>query len=160
MVSSKIKYREIIFFAMLNCLHTSLFPCSNWKPAILTILLNKINESIYWRDSECESNMRNDVCGSPGWLSWLNDCFGSGYNPRVLGLSSLLSRESASPSPSACSSPYLCLLSVKWINKILKKKKKNDVWISSLKIWVLFDSFRRIQRTDGSRVVCGSGNQG
>ena len=52
------------------------------------------------------------------WLS----AFGSGHDSRVLGWSStsgsLLSKESASPSPSAA--PPACALS----NKILKKKKK------------------------------------
>ena len=51
-----------------------------------------------------------------GSVSWVS-AFSSGHDPRVLGWSpksgSLLSRESASPSPSACRSPCLCSLSVK-----------------------------------------------
>ena len=55
--------------------------------------------------------------GCPGGSVSEGSVFGSGHDPRVLGsspeLGSLLSRESASPSLSACSSTCLFSLSVK-----------------------------------------------
>ena len=63
---------------------------------------------------------------SVGWVS----AFGLGHNPRVLGLSpasgSLLSRKPASPSPTppACVPALTAILSL--INKIFKKKKKEE----------------------------------
>ena len=48
--------------------------------------------------------IKSKLVGVPGWLSWLSVCLGSGHELRVLGSSlmsgSLLSGESASPSPS------------------------------------------------------------
>ena len=53
----------------------------------------------------------------PGWVSWLDVDFGSGCDPRVLGLSpalsSVLGGEPASPSPSANPHAYVPSLSVK-----------------------------------------------
>jgi len=66
--------------------------------------------------------------GAPGWLSWLSVC--SGHDLGVLGWSPtsgfLLSRESASPSPSV--PPPACSHSLSQVNKqiILKKKKKKE----------------------------------
>ena len=58
------------------------------------------------------------IPGAPGWFSQLPVAFGLGRDPRVLGWSptsgSLLSRESASPSPSA-DTP--CFSSLSFSNK-------------------------------------------
>ena len=57
--------------------------------------------------------------GSDGQAS----AFGSGHDPRVLGLGTLLSREPASPSPSAA--PPACALSLSFcqISKSLKRER-------------------------------------
>ena len=40
-----------------------------------------------------------EAIGAPGWLNQLGTALGSGRDPRVLGWSSLLQGEPASPSP-------------------------------------------------------------
>ena len=76
------------------------------------------------------------------WGTWVAQwvkvsAFGSGHDPRVLGssptLGSLLSREPASSSLSACLSAYLWSLSVKQINKKISQAKKN--WYYLLCYW-------------------------
>ena len=65
----------------------------------------------------------------PGWLS-RSSAFSSGHDPRVLGLSpmlgSLLSGESASPSPIAppLTLSFSCSFFLSQINKIFKKQNK------------------------------------
>ena len=64
-------------------------------------------------------HFKNKEAGASGWLSRLSICFASGHDPRVLGSSpmsdSLLSGESASPSPSAA--PLAYALSLCQINR-------------------------------------------
>ena len=67
--------------------------------------------------------------------------FGSGYVPGVLrsslALGSLLSGEPASPSPSACHSPCLYILSVKQINKNLESGR-GSAWVAQLATHLLW----------------------